>query len=164
MYRTDIEDAIVLDENFIPQNVQTARINGFEAAVQQELFGWQGNLALALIDPRDRASGHTLQRRAKRTLSLDLDRRFGDVSVGAGWRAINGRYDDADNEIKMSGCGLLSFRAAWQAMPELGLSLKLDNLLDKDYAEATYSTPNGRFGYNSAGRTALFAVTWTPQL
>lgn len=164
VYRTDIEDAIVLDENFIPQNVQTARINGFEAAIQQELFGWQGSLALALIDPRDRASGHTLQRRAKRTLNLDLDRRFGDVSLGAGWRAVSGRYDDADNEIEMSGYGLLSFRAAWQAMPELGLSLKLDNLLDKDYAEATYSTPNGRFGYNSAGRTALFAVTWTPQL
>lgn len=164
VYRTDIEDAIVLDENFIPQNVQTARINGFEAALQQELFGWQGNLALALIDPRDRASGHTLQRRAKRTLSLDLDRRFGDVSLGAGWRAISGRYDDADNQIEMSGYGLLSLRAAWQATQELGLSLKVDNLLDKDYAEATYSTPNGRFGYNSAGRTALLAVTWTPAL
>ena len=166
VYRTDIEDAIVANEVsfYVPQNVQHARINGFEAAVQQELFGWQGNLALALIDPRDRASGHTLLRRAKRTLSLDLDRRFGDVSLGAGWRAVSGRYDDADNEIEMSGYGLLSLRAAWQAMPELGLSLKLDNLLDKDYAEATYSTPNGRFGYNSAGRTALFAVTWTPQL
>ncbi len=164
VYRTDIEDAIVLDENFIPQNVQTARINGFEAAVQQELFGWQANLALALIDPRDRNSGHTLQRRAKRTLSLDVDRRFGDVSLGAGWRAISGRYDDAENQIDMSGYGLLSLRAAWQANEELGLSLKLENLLDKDYAEATYSTPNGRFGYNSAGRTALFAVTWTPQL
>ncbi len=164
VYRTEIEDAIVFDESFIPQNIQTARINGFEAAVQQELFGWQGNLALALIDPRDRDSGHTLLRRAKRTLSLDLDRRFGDVSVGAGWRAISGRYDDADNDIEMSGYGLLSLRAAWQANEELGLSLKLDNLLDKDYAEATYSTPNGRFGYNSAGRTALFAVTWTPQL
>nr|WP_100549118.1 MULTISPECIES: TonB-dependent receptor [unclassified Pseudomonas] len=166
VYRTDIEDAIVANEVsfYVPQNVQHARINGFEAAVQQELFGWQGNLALALIDPRDRDSGHTLLRRAKRTLSLDLDRRFGDVSLGAGWRAVSGRYDDADNEIEMSGYGLLSLRAAWQAMPELGLSLKLDNLLDKDYAEATYSTPNGRFGYNSAGRTALFAVTWTPQL
>jgi len=164
LYRTEIEDAIVLDENFIPQNVQTARINGFEAAVQQELFGWQANLALALIDPRDRNSGHTLQRRAKRTLSLDVDRRFGDVSLGAGWRAISGRYDDAENQRDMSGYGLLSLRAAWQATSELGLSLKLDNLLDKDYAEATYSTPNGRFGYNSAGRTALFAVTWTPQL
>ncbi|QFT24005.1 Vitamin B12 transporter BtuB precursor [Pseudomonas sp. THAF187a] len=164
VYRTEIEDAIVLDENFIPQNVQTARINGFEASVQQELFGWQGNLALSLIDPRDRDSGHTLQRRAKRTLTLDIDRRFGDVSIGAGWRALSGRYDDAENQIRMSGYGLLSLRAAWQATQELGLSLKLDNLLDRDYAEATYSTPNGRFGYNSAGRTALFAVTWTPQI
>ena len=36
------------------------------------------------------------------------DRRFGDVSLGAGWRAISGRYDDAENQIDMSGYGLLS--------------------------------------------------------
>jgi vitamin B12 transporter len=47
-----------------PQNVASARINGFEAALKQELFGWQGNLGLAIIDPRDRDSGHTLARRA----------------------------------------------------------------------------------------------------
>ncbi|UVE17286.1 TonB-dependent receptor [Pseudomonas sp. LS44] len=164
LYRIDLDDAIVLDQDFIPQNIQTARINGFEAALQQELFGWQGNLALGLIDPRDRDSGHTLARRAKRTLSLDLDRSFGLFSLGAGWRAVSGRYDDADNNEELAGYGVLGLRGSWQATPEVALDVKLDNLFDQDYAEADYSTPNGRFGYNTPGRTALFAVTWTPAL
>ncbi|MGV8843935.1 MAG: TonB-dependent receptor domain-containing protein [Pseudomonas sp.] len=164
LYRIDLQDAIVLDQNFIPQNVQTARINGFEAALKQELFGWHGALALGLIDPRDRDSGHTLQRRAKRTLSLDLDRTFGAFSVGGNWRGVSGRYDDANNDIELGGYGLFGLRGKWQANQEVAFDLKLNNLFDKDYAEATYSTTNGRFGYNTDGRTALVAVTWTPQL
>ncbi|EWC40623.1 TonB-dependent receptor domain-containing protein [Stutzerimonas stutzeri] len=164
LYRTDIEDAIVSDAFWIPQNVQTARINGLEATLQQDLFGWQASLAAGLIDPRDRDSGHTLARRAKRTLSLDLDRQLGAFSVGASWRAVSGRYDDADNEIEMGGYGLVGLRGSWRANQELKLDLKLDNLFDKDYAEATYSTANGRYGYNIEGRTALLAVTWTPSL
>lgn len=164
LYRTDLEDAIVLDQNYVPQNIQTARINGFEAALRQELFGWQGNLAIGLLDPRDRDSGHTLQRRAKRTFNLDLDRAFGPYSFGMNWRLASARYDDAANTVKMGGYGLLGLRGQWRLSEELALELKLDNLLDKDYSEATYGTPNGRFGYNTEGRTALFAATWTPKL
>ena len=166
LYRTDLKDAIVLDQDYIPQNIQTARINGFEAALAQRLGDWQANLALGLIDPRDRDSGHTLQRRAKRTLTLDLDRQFGAFSTGATWRAVAGRYDDADNTAELGGYGLLAVRAGWQASKEVGFEVKLNNLLDKDYADATYTYgfPSKRDNYNTEGRTALFAVSWTPQL
>ncbi|HCJ28424.1 MAG TPA: TonB-dependent receptor [Pseudomonas sp.] len=166
LYRTDTDDAIVSDigTGWLPYNVQTARINGLEAALRQDLFGWQTNLAVGLLDPRDRDSGHTLARRAKRTLSLDLDRPFGEFSVGASWRAVSDRYDDAANTIELGGYGLLGLRGSWQASQELKLDLKLNNLFDKDYAETTYSTANGLYGYNTEGRTALFAMTWTPQL
>ncbi|EIK52823.1 B12 family TonB-dependent receptor [Stutzerimonas stutzeri TS44] len=166
LYRTDIEDAIVSDSStgWIPYNVQTARINGLEATIHQELFGWQANLAVGLIDPRDRDSGHTLARRAKRTLSLDLDRQLGEFSVGASWHVVSGRYDDAANTIELGGYGLLGLRGSWQASREVKLDLKLNNLFDKDYAETTYSTANGRYGYNTEGRTVLFAMTWTPSL
>ncbi len=164
LYRTDIKDAIVSDASWIPQNVQTARINGLEAALRQNLFGWQTSLAAGLIDPRDRDSGHTLARRAKRTLSLDVDRQLGEFSIGASWRAVSGRYDDANNDIEMGGYGLVGLRGSWSAIQDIRLDVKLDNLFDKDYAEATYSTSNGRYGYNTEGRTALFAITWTPSL
>ncbi|HCP53215.1 MAG: TonB-dependent receptor [Pseudomonadaceae bacterium] len=164
LYRTDLKDAIVLDQNFIPQNTQRARINGFETSLKQEWLGWQSNLALSLIDPRDRETGHTLPRRAKRTLSLDLDRQFGDFSVGTNLRAVSGRFDDAANTIELGGYGLVDLRGSWQASREVSFDLKLNNLFDKDYSDATYSTPNGRYGYNTEGRTALFAVTWTPEI
>jgi vitamin B12 transporter len=164
VYRTDLEDAIVFSD--IPRNVQKARINGFEAELQQQLFGWQGTLGLSLIDPRDRDSGHILNRRAKRTLSLDLDRQFGSVSVGASWQAISHSYDDVDNDREIAGYGLLGLRSSWQATPEIKLALKLDNLLDKEYSSALYDHDfDGQYeAFREEGRTALASVTWTPSL
>ena len=162
LYRTDISDAIVLDQNFIPQNLQKARINGFEAALEQQFGGWRSNLALGLIDPRDRETGHTLARRAKRTLTLDVDRQFDSFSAGATWRGVSGRYDDAENTAELGGYGLLGVRAGWQAARQLSFDLSLDNLLDKDYADATYTDgfSGQRSAYNTEGRTVLLALNW----
>ncbi|MCP3431276.1 TonB-dependent receptor domain-containing protein [Stutzerimonas stutzeri] len=159
LYRTDIEDAIVFVD--IPRNVQKARINGFEASLQQELFGWQGSAALSIIDPRDRDSGHTLPRRAKRTLSLDLDRQLGDIGIGATWQAFSRSYDTLANTEELPGYGLLSLRSSWQATPEITLGLKVDNVLDKEYTRAIHWTGAE---YMGEGRTALVSVTWTPSL
>lgn len=162
LYRTDLEDAIVFSD--IPRNVQKARINGFEASLQQELLGWQGALGLSLIDPRDRDSGKILNRRAKRTLSLDLDRRFGAFAVGASWLAVSRSFDDVANQREIAGHGLLGLRGSWQASPEVQLALKVDNLLDKEYTRALYDHDfDGQYqAFREEGRTALVSVTWTP--
>ncbi|WP_068829072.1 TonB-dependent receptor domain-containing protein [Pseudomonas sp. BMS12] len=164
LYRTDIEDAIASDQDFIPQNIAKARIHGFEASLQQELFGWQGQLDVAFVDPRDRDSGHTLNRRARRTLSLDLDRAFGDFAVGASWQAASNSYDDPNNQYQLSGYGLLGLRGSWQATTELKLEAKIDNLLDKDYQRALYEHEGERYGYRQEGRSAMFGFVWTPAL
>lgn len=164
LYRTDIEDAIASDQDFIPQNIAEARIHGFEADLQQELFGWQGQLGIAFVDPRDRDSGHTLNRRARRTLSLDLDRAFGAFAVGATWQLASSSYDDPDNQHELGGYGLLGLRGSWQASDELKLEAKIDNLLDKDYQRALYEHEGERYGYRQEGRTALLGFVWTPKL
>ena len=168
LYRTDLSDAIILDSNSKPQNVASARINGVEAALKQELFGWQGNLGLSVIDPRDRDSGHTLARRARRTLSLDLDRQFDTLGVGASWQAISGSYDDEDNTQRLGGYALLGLRSSWALNREVALSLKVDNLLDKSYARARYSYKDPFFlnnqDYREEGRVWMVGVTWTPEI
>lgn len=164
LYRTDIEDAIANDQDFIPQNIAKARIHGFEANLQQELFGWQGQLGIAFVDPRDRDSGHTLNRRARRTLSLDLDRSFGEFAVGATWQLASSSYDDPNNQHELGGYGLLGLRGSWQASDELKLEAKIDNLLDKDYQRALYEHEGERYGYRQEGRTALLGFVWTPRL
>ena len=170
LYRTDLRDAIVAQsENlYIPYNVAAARINGFEAALKQELFGWQGNLGLSIIDPRDRDSGHTLARRARRTLSLDVDRQFDKLRVGATWQAVSTSYDDEANAHRLAGYGVLGLRSSWALNREVALSVKVDNLLDKAYARAMYSYQDPGFEvnqrYREQGRVWMVGVTWTPEI
>ena len=163
LYRTDLSDAIILDAGK-PQNVASARINGFEAALKQELFGWQGNLGLSLIDPRDRDSGHTLARRARRTVNLDLDRQFDQLGLGASWQAISSSYDDEANRNRLGGYALLGLRSSWALNREVSLSLKVDNVLDKSYARAKYSYLGEAQNYREEGRVWMLGVTWTPEI
>ncbi|MBY8971334.1 TonB-dependent receptor [Pseudomonas sp. P867] len=162
LYRTDLSDAIILDAGK-PQNVASARINGFEAALKQEVFGWQGNLGLSLIDPRDRDSGHTLARRARRTLNLDLDRQFDKLGVGASWQAISSSYDDEANRNRLGGYALLGLRSSWALNREVSLSLKVDNVLDRSYARAKYSYLGEAQNYREEGRVWMVGLTWTPE-
>ncbi|MFR0693430.1 TonB-dependent receptor domain-containing protein [Enterobacterales bacterium AE_CKDN230030158-1A_HGKHYDSX7] len=172
LYRTEIDDLIAWDSSANqPENIAKARINGFEASVARDVLGWQAALGLSLIDPRDRDTGHTLPYRARRTLSLDLDRQFGAFGVGGTWRAVSQRYDDAANTRELSGYGTLDLRTSWTASEELRFDLKLDNALDRDYTLGDYlrpTSPSDYLGearpYREPGRTALLAVTWTPEL
>ncbi len=162
LYRTDIRDAIVADADFIPQNIGAVRITGFESALRQEWFGWQSSLGVALIDPRDRDTGHTLSRRARRTLSLDLDRQFDRFGVGATWQAVSSSFNDEDNKQPIGGYGLLGLRGNWKASSEVRLDLKVDNLLNKTFTRALYSYDGNYYGYREEQRSVQLAVTWTP--
>jgi vitamin B12 transporter len=133
-------------------------------ALAQQWGAWHSQLGLALIDPRDRDSGHTLARRARRTLSLDLDRELGRFTVGAGWQAVSGSYDDEANRNHIGGYGLLGLRGSWAATDEMKLEAKLDNLLDHTHSRALYSYEGAYHPYREEGRTLLFSVTWTPAL
>jgi vitamin B12 transporter len=162
IYRTDLEDAIIFGSNSRPENVASARINGFEAALKQELYGWQSSLGVAIIDPRDRETGHTLARRARRTLSLDLDRQFDRLGLGGSWQAVSSSYDDLDNQQPLAGYALLGLRSSWALNREITLELKVDNVLDKGYSRALYSHEGSQYGYRAEGRAWLFGMTWTP--
>jgi vitamin B12 transporter len=164
LYRTDLEDAIIFGSNSRPENVASARINGFEAALKQELFGWQSNLGVAIIDPRDRETGHTLARRARRTVSLDLDRQFDRLGLGASWQAVSSSYDDLNNQQSLGGYALLGLRSSWALNRQIKLEFKVDNLLDKGYSRVLYSHEGSQYGYREEGRAWMFGVTWTPRL
>ncbi|WP_460046724.1 TonB-dependent receptor domain-containing protein [Pseudomonas sp. S2_H01] len=164
LYRTDLKDAIALDADFSPQNIASARINGFEASFEQQLFGWTGKLGASIIDPRDRDTGHTLNRRARRTANLDLDRQFNRLGIGASWQAVSDSYNDEANTQHIGGYALFGLRSSWKASDEVKLEFKLDNALDKRYSRSLYSFDGSNYGYREEGRTWLFGVTWTPDL
>jgi vitamin B12 transporter len=164
IYQTDLKDAIISADGKPPENVASARINGFEAALKQQLFGWQSNLGVSIIDPRDRDSGHTLARRARRTLSWDVDRQFDRLSLGASWQAVSSSYDDRANQQSLGGYALFGLRSSWALNREIKLDLKVDNLFDKGYSRANYSYDGSQHGYREEGRVWMFGVTWAPEL
>ena len=151
LYRTDVEDMIAWGGTRM-ENVSQARINGFEASAARELLGWQASLGVSIIDPRDRDSGHTLARRAKRTLSIDLDRTFGALSAGAGWHVSSARYDTIANTRELSGYATLDLRGEYRITPEWRLQARVANLLDADYETAE--------GYNQPGQAAYLTVRY----
>lgn len=161
LYRTDIRNAIVVDEFWIPQNFAKVRVNGFETSLQHELFGAQGALNLSLVDSRDRATGHQMPRIAKRTLSYDLDKQLGAFGVGGTWRVASSSFNDAENNQKIAGYGTLDLRGSWQAAQELGVDLRLANIFDKGYSRALYTPTEA---YREDRFTVLLGVTWTPSL
>lgn len=169
IYRTTIRDMIVYVSDPITRtsssyNVDKARINGFEATLNHEIAGWHGALGVSIIDPRDAKNGKTLQNRARRTLNVDIDRQFGDFSVGASWLAVSSSYGDAANNVNVPGYGLLGVRGSWQATKDIKLDAKIDNLLDKSYYRNTYTHNGQSYGYREEGITLMFGVTWTPKL
>lgn len=163
IYQTKIRDQIQYQGNNELKNVQ-ARINGFEASLQHELFDAQGSLNLSLIDPRERKNGHQLPRIAKRTLSYDLDKQLGAFGVGGTWRVASKSFSDANNNVKIAGFGTMDLRGSWQATQDLGVDLRLANIFDKGYTRAMYNYGGENCGYREDRFTVLLGMTWTPNL
>ena len=163
IYQTKIRDQIQYQANNDLRNVE-ARINGFEASLQHEVFAAQGALNLSLVDSRDRKTGHQLPRIAKRTLTYDLDKQFGAFGVGGTWRLASKSFNDAKNNQQIAGFGTMDVRGSWQATQDLGVDLRLANIFDKGYTRAMYSYDGESYGYREDRFTVLLGMTWTPNL
>ncbi len=165
LYRTDFQDLITTTSDWSTvDNINRARVNGFEATLKQELFGWHGDLGISIIDPRNRETGHNLPNRAKRTLNLNLDRQFGSIGVGASFTAVSSSYGNAANTSELPGYGVLDLRASWQTSSELAFDMKLANVLDKDYSRLLYQHNGQEYGYQETPASLMIGMTWTPQL
>ena len=120
---------------------------------------------------RDRKTGQTLPRVAKRTLSYDLDKQLGAFAVGTTWRLASHSTEAVFNSVtyqaerkNISGFGTLDLRGSWQATKDLGLDLRLANIFDKGYSRALYDYQGETFGYREDRFTVLLGMTWTPNL
>jgi vitamin B12 transporter len=169
LYRTDFRDLLTYVSDPVTwmgamENTDRARVNGFEATLKQELFGWNADLGVSIIDPRNRETGRILANRAKRTLNLNLDRQFGDIGLGATFTAVSSSYGDVANTTALPGYGVLDLRASWQASDELAFDMKLANILDKDYSRMLYAYNGENHGYQEAPASVMIGMTWTPQL
>lgn len=156
LYQTDIDNLISWQQMGEPTiNVPTTRIRGVELSAGAEIDDWTLSTALTYTDPEDRSTGNRLPRRASQSLRFDVDRELGEWSLGGSWVAQNHRYDDAANQNRLGGFGLLNLRAGWEFAPMWSARVTLENALDKEYTTAKFFDGDD---YINAGRSAFLSV------
>lgn len=147
-YQTTIDDLIGFDALFSPVNIDKARIRGLEVGTFVSPFGWDLNGSFTLMDPKNRSSGPNrgkqLVRRPKRSLRIDLDRRFARLALGATLIAQSKRYDDLANTRKLDAYQTLDLRAEYPLLESLQLAVRVGNVLDEDYETAEFFPQEGR--------------------
>ncbi|MFO7858361.1 MAG: TonB-dependent receptor [Ectothiorhodospiraceae bacterium] len=135
-----------------PENVDEARIRGLELEGGYERGQWLLRASVTVLDAEDRERDTELQRRSPVTARFDLDRQVSRFSVGGSVIAKSRSYDDRDNDVRLSGYGLLNLRASYQIHPEWQLQASVQNVFDKDYETA--------LGYNQPGRAAFVKLRY----
>lgn len=142
-FHNRIRDFIILDENFIPQNIDRATLRGVSLTAEQDYGDTTLRAGADFLDPRDDATGNQLPRRARQVYRLGADHRMDRLSVGAEYQFVGQRYDLADNKTSLGGYGLMNLTASYDFSKAVGVQVRFNNLFDKAYTNA--------YGYDMPG-------------
>lgn len=161
-FDTEYQDAIVLDNLFIPQNVQSASNQGVETSYHGVLLGIDLRASLTFQDPveQDRTSAAPQQalRRAKTLAALSAFKSFGALRLGGDWRYSGERRDQSITNSTLTvfepAYSVLNLMARYQLSKNIYFGARLENALDEDYRLVS--------GYNTAGRGVFLTAGWQP--
>jgi vitamin B12 transporter len=150
-FQTRIRDLIGFDINFLPANIDAARIRGLEASVLLPWREWTFDTGLTLLNAENRSDGanrgRQLPRRPRQAGHVDVAYRLGAMSLGARLVAQSQRYDNAAGTLRMGGYGTLDLRAEARIAQQFSLQVRAANVLDKQYETIAYYNQPGRAIY-----------------
>jgi len=150
LYENKIEDlieTILVDPGafaFQNRNVSEARIQGLELAFHHQSNNWDINLEGSLKEPINETDDSLLLRRAKRSLHGAVAYKHANYFLQLNGLLSSERADVGGEELP--GYGLLNLSAGIH-FPYSTLSVKVENLLDKDYELAS--------GFNTLGQSVF---------
>jgi len=157
-YETRVDELIILDSAFVPQNLSEARLRGVEADVGMNLGQWVLNGQASFVDAKNRGgganNGNELARRPEYSGQLDVDRRFGRYVAGLGLFVSGPSFDDQANTRKLDGYELLELRGEMTVVSDWRLQARVSNLLDEDYETVGL--------FNQPGRTYFVTLRYQP--
>lgn len=152
VYRSRVRDLVAFaapgSNNAI--NINRAELEGLELEYRFDRGPWVMGGNYSWQDAIDAGTGQALLRRAEHKLHLDLGYRFGNgFELG-----LDGDYvsERADYGARLDAYALAHLRLAWQVAPAWRLEARVENLGDRDYAQA--------FGYNTPGRSGVLNLVW----
>lgn len=150
-YQSDVKDRIILDANWIPQNIDKVDVKGVsftsDWTVKNVLFG----LSYDNVKAEDKA-GKELIRQPKHKGLIYVGYQQPMFDVRAEVQHIGESFDNPTNPIKLDNYTLLNLSGHYYVNPNLTISSRLNNITGKDY-ETVY-------GYNQKGVNAFVSATY----
>ncbi len=166
LYHTRIEDLInwgvtypaANTEQWMPTNLNDATIQGLELGAQWALADWSLGGSVTFLRAEDDTSGKQLDRRPRRSASLQLGK-----AIGAGHLDIEtllaSERNDRNGSVRLAGYGLTNLTYEQPLHKHWTLQARIENLLDKEYVLAQSFTS----AYNTLDRTAYLSVRYQAQ-
>jgi len=160
VYDTRVHDLITYDSvTFLPVNVGRAHVQGIDLSYKGTLGkSTPVSLAVGILNPQDVTDQTWLNRRARQTVSLNIDHTWDEfhlhaLSTGVSLLYGGSTYDDQFNATYLPSYTTVGLRAAYKVNSHLTVSANLSNLFNRQYVTA--------YGYNTLGRTAFGKVAYT---
>ena len=154
LFRTKTRDLIVFDPLLsLANNVDRARVTGFELSARTNVDGWSLVANLTLQRPIDEATGARLLRRAGRQIGFSLARSFERWRVSGDVQGVGRRSDSDINTFartELAGYAIANFGVRYEVIRSTSVGFAITNALNKRYALVD--------GYNTAGRVATISL------
>ena len=168
---TDYAAGFACDGWYCSRASGKVRSEGLEAEVSGEVArglqlsaGYAYTTTTYLDDPDNKGKvfstwtpKHMLRLWSNYTLPGEWDK----FSVGAGAN-LQSHTVDTERTFKVAGFSIWNARLAWQATPQVALSVNVNNVFDKSYIIPSYNT-TGSNNYYGDPRNVQFTLKYTPK-
>jgi vitamin B12 transporter len=138
-----------------PQNIDHATIRGVTLTGEHSFGDTTIRASADLMDPRndDPKAGENSQlpQRARQVFHLGAEHRIQDWKLGAEYQYTGNRVD-ASTQARLGGYSLVNLTAAYDFSKSLGMQVRWNNILDKDYVLVD--------GYNTPGSNVFVNLSW----
>ncbi len=136
-------------------NLNEARNDGTELSYSEKIGEATTKLSITRQNPRDTRTGEALLRRARSFASLTVAKQYGRLRIGGEWQ-YSGARDDVDintfARIRLAPYEVVNLTANYALSRHLDLSLRVDNLLNREYMVA--------HGYDTLDRTLFVGLNY----
>lgn len=150
VFKNEIKDLIVLDENWTPQNTNRAKITGVTWDANYWVDHTQFKASYTIQNAKDETSDLYLVRRAKNYGSVQIAHYVNQWSFGTEIVGSGSRYNDANNTVTLDGYILSNIFANIYWTEQLTVNARINNVFDKDYTLAK----EGNYNYTTDGINA----------
>lgn len=162
-FYNEIENMIVwapnASGNYVPSNVDKAKIKGAELSLTQQLNDFVWNVNYTYQEPENETAGSNgkqLLLKPTQIFNASADYTMDKWTVGASVHAEDKRYTNAANTAELGSFATVDTRVTYQATPEFSVQAKLANMFDKEYS-TNYSNS---ILFNQEGRTAWLTLRY----